>query len=119
MKIDTGSPVNVNMRIDTYSYISEDSHLLCRSQFADPTGNCSAGAVSKNKGKECKTDADCPSIDGKITARCSCGWNSKKSKYCDLLPGDDEWIEVRKNFREYYTATRDTCNSDARWEACG
>jgi hypothetical protein len=35
-----------------------------------------------------------------------------------LLPGDDEWLNVRKLFLDYYLATRETCNTDARWEPC-
>jgi len=34
------------------------------------------------------------------------------------LPGDDEWVKVRELFVQYFTATRDVCNTDARWEAC-
>ena len=119
MKIDSKSPVNVKMQIDSYSVINEDSHLLCRSQYADPTGNCSDGASSKNKGKECTVNEDCPSVDGSTTAKCACGWNSKKTRHCDLLPGDDEWLNVRELFLTYFTATRDNCNTDARWEPCG
>ena len=119
MKIDSKSSVNVKMQIDSYSVINEDSHLLCRSMYSDPTGNCSDGSVSKNKGKACDTSADCPSEDGLTTARCTCGWNDKKIRYCDLLPGDDEWTNVKDLFKLYFTATRDNCNTDARWEPCG
>lgn len=118
MKIDSKSPISVKMQMDSYSVINEDSHLLCRSQFSDPTGNCSDGAVSKNKGKQCDTNDDCPSDDGATTSKCSCGWNAGKKRYCDLLPGDDEWVKVRELFVAYFTATRDTCNTDARWEPC-
>lgn len=31
MKVDSKSPINVKMQIDSYSVINEDSHLLCRS----------------------------------------------------------------------------------------
>jgi hypothetical protein len=51
MKVDSKSPINVKMQIDSYSVINEDSHLMCRSQFSDPTGNCSEGAISTRKGK--------------------------------------------------------------------
>ena len=118
MKIDSKSPTSVKMQLDSYSVINEESHLLCRSQFSDPTGNCSEGAVSKNKGKQCDTNDDCPSEDGTTTAKCACGWNTKKNRYCDLLPGDDEWVKARELFVQYFTATRDTCNTDARWEPC-
>lgn len=118
MKVDSKSPISVKMQIDSYSVINEDSHLLCRSQFADPTGNCSDGAVSARKGKQCDTNDDCPSDDGATLAPCKCGWNSKKNRYCDLLPGDDEWVAVRDLFVQYFTATRDTCNTDSRWGPC-
>jgi len=52
-KIDNNSPVNVSMKIDSYSVINDDSHLLCRSQYADSKGVCQAGLRSKNKGKPC------------------------------------------------------------------
>ena len=107
------------MKIDSYSVINDDSHLLCRSQFSDPTGNCSDGAVSQNKGNPCDTSADCPSVDGSTSGQCSCGWNPTGTRYCDLLPGDDEWVTARQLFIDYYTATLDTCNTDARWEPCG
>lgn len=63
-------------------------------------------------------DEDCPSSDGVTYAKCNCGWNSDKTKYCDLLPGDDEWVNVRTLFSNYYSATRDTCNTAARWGEC-
>ena len=49
---------------------------------------------------------------------CNCGWNNGGTRYCDLLPGDDEWVNVRELFLAYYTTTLDTCNTDARWEPC-
>jgi deoxyadenosine/deoxycytidine kinase len=33
--------------------------------------------------------------DANIFAKCSCGWNGNKTRYCDLLPGDYEWLQVR------------------------
>ncbi len=89
MKIDNMSPVNVSMKIDSYAVVNDDSHLLCRSQNADSRGICQAGYKSKNKGKPCKTNKDCPSVeDPNVFANCKCGWNEKKIRYCDLLPGD-------------------------------
>lgn len=35
------------------------------------------------------------------------------------MRGDTEWVEVRKNFKAYFDATRDSCNTAARWEECG
>ncbi len=50
MKIESKSPINVKQKIDTYSVIDEESHLLCASQYSDPSGNCSDVAISKKKG---------------------------------------------------------------------
>ena len=119
MKVDSQSATNVKMKIDTYQVINDDSHLLCRSQYSDPTGNCSDGSVSLNKGAICESSADCPSVDGSTSAECNCGWNPLGTQYCDLLPGDEEWLNVRSLFLKYYSATLNTCNVDARWEPCG
>jgi len=79
------------MKYASYSVITEDSHLMCRSQYSDPFGNCSDGARSLNKGKVCSDDSNCTSTDPNIKAACNCGWNVDGNSYCDLLPGDDEW----------------------------
>lgn len=95
-KIDNGSPLNVSMRIDSYSVINDDSHLMCRSQYANSSGICAPGIRSLNKGKVCKNQTMCRSVeDPNVFAKCTCGWNGNKTRYCDLLPGDDEWINVR------------------------
>ncbi len=67
----------------------------------------------------CEIDDDCPSKDGLTTGKCKCGWNTEKTKYCDLLPGDDEWVDVRTKFQAYFDSTRENCNTDARWQECG
>jgi len=54
-----------------------------------------------------------------VNAECKCSWNAEKNKYCDILPGDDEWVDAREAFREYFLATRNDCNTAARWEPCG
>eukprot|EP00347_Sterkiella_histriomuscorum_P013216 403365562 len=118
LQIDTGSSINVTQKIDNYAVVNEDSHLLCKSQYANPYGQCSEGTKSTNKGVSCEIDDDCPSSDGTTYAKCNCGWNSEKTKYCDLLPGDDEWVDVRSKFNDYFQATRENCNTDARWEQC-
>ena len=61
------------MKIDSYSVINEDSHLLCRSQYANASGICSSGIESLNKGKVCKNNTMCPSSDPNIKANCKCG----------------------------------------------
>ena len=53
------------------------------------------GAKSSKKGETCEIDDDCPSADGSTIGRCKCGWNADKTKYCDLLSGDNEWVDVR------------------------
>jgi hypothetical protein len=56
--------------------------------------------------------------DPNIFAKCSCGWNENKTRYCDLLPGDQEWVKVRELFKTYFEATKVNCNTEARWEQC-
>ena len=119
MKIESKSIINVMQKIDTYSVIDEESHMLCKSQYSDPTGNCSDGAISKKKGQTCDTDEDCKSVGDTTYGKCLCGFNTAKTKYCDLLPGDDEWKDVRLKFTAYFEASRENCNTDARWEQCG
>ncbi len=107
------------MKIDSYAVVNDDSHLLCRSMYADSRGTCRAGLKSKNKGKPCKKNTDCPSVeDPNVFANCKCGWNDKKTRYCDLLPGDEEWLDVRARFLKYFEATKVNCNTEARWERC-
>jgi len=97
----------------------EESHLLCESQYAGADGVCSSGQQSLRKGLECDSDSNCPSdVDGQYAA-CRCSWNADKTKYCDILPGDDEWVDAREAFKTYYEATRGSCNTAARWEKCG
>ena len=43
------------------------------------------------KGLTCNIDEDCPASINGTYAKCVCGWNSDRQKYCDLLPGDEEW----------------------------
>lgn len=40
--------------------------------------------------KECETCQDCSSVDGSAYSACICGLNGVA--YCDLLPGDDPWL---------------------------
>ena len=82
--------------------MNEDSHLLCKSQYADANGICREGPVSKNKGQACDIDDDCPSTDGSTQGKCKCAWDSDKTKYCDLIPGDSEWVDVRSYFNDYF-----------------
>lgn len=76
MKVDSKSSFSVSMKIGSYTTVNDDSHLLCRSQYSDPNGNCSDGQVSVNKGYPCNlTVPSCPSADGSTQAECNCGWN--------------------------------------------
>jgi hypothetical protein len=89
---------------------------------ADEAGICRAGGVSKNKGLACETHEDCPALDWNgdyTTAPCECSYNSDGQKYCGVLKGDKEWLDVTENFKNYHKATKDTCNTAARREECG
>jgi hypothetical protein len=50
---------------------------------------------SLTQGQKCNTDSDCPASDGLTSAKCRCGFNSNGTKYCDILPGDSEWVITR------------------------
>jgi len=43
----------------------------------------------------------------------------KEPRYCDVLSGNDPWRLEFTNFKKYWNATKDICNSAARWEECG
>ena len=77
------------------------------------------GPMSEKKGKACNVDTDCPSDQAGVYASCTCGWSTTGQKYCDLLPGDDEWRAVFDSFRAYFDATKDDCNVASRWGECG
>ena len=114
MKRSNGDIRPVWNMVGSVSEVDEDSHLLCSSQYFDPaTGICKDGPTSPNKGKSCTLDADCGG-----GAECKCGWNENGNKFCDVLPGDNEWTKSRDKFIKYYEATNDNCNTAARWEEC-
>ena len=64
MSIDSGSATNVMMRINSYSVVNDDSHLLCLSQYSNASGVCSEGAVSTYKGQYCNSSNDCNGTQG-------------------------------------------------------
>jgi hypothetical protein len=123
MKIDNDDESNkVFQKYSEYEDTSVKNHLLCKSLYADASGVCRKGGISQNKNQPCTTYADCYALDtfGESSfASCECGYNDGPQKYCGVLRGDSEWITVRNNFKEYFEATRDTCNTAARWEECG
>lgn len=79
--------------------------LLCQSGYADSNGICGQGLKSIQKGRKeflfmiagkvCRTDSDCPTNDMNNLAKCKCGFNSNGTKYCDIMPGDTEWVQTR------------------------
>ena len=53
------------------------------------------------KGQPCNHTFDCPANEmGGGFANCSCSWNTDKQTYCDLLPGDSEWQDVRSAVKQ-------------------
>ena len=86
--------VNHNLSSD-FSDTSPYSNLLCVSGYADSNGLCGQGLKSSNKGKVCFTDSDCPTNDATVNAPCKCGVNSNGTRYCDIMPGDSEWVNAR------------------------
>jgi hypothetical protein len=55
-------------------------------------GTCGKAVTSKNKGKACLSDLDCPTTDSSTYARCKCGFSTKGTKYCDIEGGDTLWL---------------------------
>lgn len=75
-----------------------DFEKVCRSGYLNVTsGRCTTGLKSKNKGKVCTTDLDCPTTDPLKYAKCKCGHNAKGTKYCDIEGGDEEWTSAFEN----------------------
>ena len=115
---DTSNPVFFTYGNDTQ--FEDDSSLLCSSKYYHPTtGVWMEPPISVNKGEQCVSDTDCPSNIAGIYANCTWGWNNNGYKYCDILPGDDEWQLAFTRFKDYFDATKDDCNVAARWEECG
>ena len=88
--------------------LQEDMEKLCRSGMVNrTTGRCASILKSKNKGKVCKTDADCPTTDENIKAQCKWGFNSDGNKYCDIEAGDEEWVTATRLFQEFHLLNLD------------
>ena len=86
----------------------------------DSQGYCANPPVSANAGKPCQYKYDCPAKQSLTTfAKCDCTFNMKDPRYCDILPGNDPWTLEFANFKKYWNATKNICNSAARWEECG
>lgn len=81
------------------------ANLVCKSGYADENGICTDGIKSKYKGNYkilflfkgqiCYTDSECSTDDPSISAPCKCGFNGDGTKYCDIMPGDTEWVTAR------------------------
>ena len=50
------------------------------------------------KGSECLKNTDCPTQRDTF-AKCSCSYDSKGTKYCDLEGGDDQWVTARSKVK--------------------
>lgn len=49
------------------------------------------------RGQPCNHTFDCPANElGQGFANCSCSWNGDKQRYCNILPGDIEWVTARE-----------------------
>lgn len=82
-----------------------DIDKVCRSYWAKPeNGTCGKALTSKNAGKSCLSDADCPTSDSNTYASCKCGISTKGLKYCDIEGGDTDWLAA-------YEAVRITLNN--------
>ncbi len=86
----TGTTVREN---DETVY-QEGIEKLCRNGWISDSGRCASGLKSRNKGKECTTDADCPTNDSEVNARCVCGNSDTGIKRCDIQGGDTEWQDA-------------------------
>jgi len=53
------------------------------------------------KGKPCISDADCPTSDTTVFAKCRCGFSTKGLKYCDIEGGDTPWETAIEAFSAY------------------
>jgi len=72
------------------------AHLVCESQYADQSGKCMTPPVSLKRGEECSSNSECLSSGETGFAQCKCGFSTTGKKYCDILPGDVEWIDANR-----------------------
>jgi len=76
----------------------------------------SKSMMKYSKGQPCLSSSDCPTKSGSF-APCKCGFNSNGTKYCDIMPGDTQWVTTRLAFKGYWDATG-SCHLANRWGAC-
>lgn len=97
----------------------EDMEKLCRTGMVNATtGRWASKIKSKNKGKVCTTDADCPTTDSNVNAKCKCGFNTNGDKYWDIEAGDDEWVKATNLFNDYHLLNLD-CHTGEGYGKCG
>ena len=54
-----------------------------------------------DKGKLCFSEYDCTTTDPEVFGECKCGFNSQGYRYCDLIPGDEEWQKAISSVQFY------------------
>jgi hypothetical protein len=91
---------------------------MCRDgRYNETSGRCAKLVKSKNKGRACKSDKDCPTTDPDAFAKCRCGFSTKGTKYCDIEGADDEWVNSVTSFQSYIENTLD-CHTAEGFGIC-
>jgi hypothetical protein len=117
--IGQGQANRVLNSVGGYLSFDNDTRLLCQTGYMDAGGYCADPPLSLKSGAPCQYKYDCISSDGFGAAQCQCTFNMKEPRYCDILRGNKEWLREFNDFKAYWNATRDVCNSAARWFECG
>lgn len=83
----------------------ENVEKVCKSGWINPnTGKWGEAVKSTNRGLSCSSDSDCPSSDPSIFAPCKCSFDG--TKRCDILGGDDVWVNALEKFKGYVEETK-------------
>eukprot|EP00347_Sterkiella_histriomuscorum_P014652 403360065 len=105
--------------VGIYMNYDDDTRLLCETGYMDSLGYCSNPPISTNAGNPCDFRDNCTSSDGSQFAKCSCTYNQQIPRYCEILQGNQEWRDEFDMFKIYWNATKEVCNTGARWQECG
>lgn len=96
--------------LETGSPAADD--VFCRFGWRDRDGKCAPPAKSKEAGRSCDTDLDCPTNDetGR-TGKCTCKawWDKDDSKYC--LPVAGDYARHQEALRAYLWFRAQNCGS--------
>ena len=97
----------------------EDMEKLWRSGVVNrTTGNWATKLKSKNKGKICSTETDCPTSDENVNSAWKWGYNENGNSYCDIEAGDKEWVDATSKFQEFFLLNLD-CHTGEGFGECG